>query len=246
MRRRGVMLVAGLLAVAAPLGAQAADTGQGGGCAIGYRVVTQWRGGFIGEITVANGVTPVKGWTVGFRFPSSQRMLVSWNATRTQSAAQVTLKNAFWNSDLAANGFARVGFVATFTDSNPDPTAFTLNGATCNGTGPAPTPTPTASPTPSASTPAAQPTPTPSTSIPTVAPAPSPTSSGGDSVSVTVNAAAGLGKVPSNAIGLNTAVYDQNMNHSAMPGLLKAGGITALRYPGGLVRGWLQLEDPCR
>jgi hypothetical protein len=51
--------------------------------------------------------------------------------------------------------------------------------------------------------------------------------------SVTVNATAGLGTVPAHAIGLNTAVYDGNMNNSAIPPLLKAAGIDALRYPGG-------------
>jgi cellulose binding protein with CBM2 domain/fibronectin type III domain protein len=51
--------------------------------------------------------------------------------------------------------------------------------------------------------------------------------------SVTVNAGAGVGAVPANGIGLNTAVYDGHMNDSVIPGLVKAAGITALRYPGG-------------
>jgi len=51
--------------------------------------------------------------------------------------------------------------------------------------------------------------------------------------SVTVDATAGLGSIPSNAIGLNTEVYDSYMNDAPIPGLLKAAGIDALRYPGG-------------
>jgi hypothetical protein len=51
--------------------------------------------------------------------------------------------------------------------------------------------------------------------------------------SVTVNATAGLGTIPANSIGLNAAVYDSDMNDTAIPGLLKAAGVTALRYPGG-------------
>lgn len=51
--------------------------------------------------------------------------------------------------------------------------------------------------------------------------------------SVTVNATSGLGTIPASAIGLNTAVYDSDMNDTAIPGLLKAAGINALRYPGG-------------
>ncbi len=50
---------------------------------------------------------------------------------------------------------------------------------------------------------------------------------------VTVNATAGLGTIPASAIGLNTAVYDGDMNDTAIPGLLKAAGVDALRYPGG-------------
>ena len=51
--------------------------------------------------------------------------------------------------------------------------------------------------------------------------------------SVTVNATSGLGTIPADAVGLNTAVYDGYMNDTPIPGLLKAAGIDALRYPGG-------------
>ncbi len=53
------------------------------------------------------------------------------------------------------------------------------------------------------------------------------------SASVTVNATSGLGTVPAHAIGLNTAVYDSDMNDTAIAPLLKAAGVDALRYPGG-------------
>ena len=62
--------------------------------------------------------------------------------------------------------------------------------------------------------------------------APSPAAAA-TAVAVTVNGTAGLGTVPSGAIGLNTAVYDGSMNDTPIPGLLKAAGINALRYPGG-------------
>lgn len=51
--------------------------------------------------------------------------------------------------------------------------------------------------------------------------------------SVSVNATAGLGVIPSGAIGLNTAVYDSYMNDTTIPALVKAAGIDAMRYPGG-------------
>jgi len=52
-------------------------------------------------------------------------------------------------------------------------------------------------------------------------------------VAVTVSAGSGLGTIPSAGVGLNTAVYDGDMNDTPIPGLLKAAGIDALRYPGG-------------
>ncbi|HEY7432756.1 MAG TPA: cellulose binding domain-containing protein [Streptosporangiaceae bacterium] len=51
--------------------------------------------------------------------------------------------------------------------------------------------------------------------------------------SVTVNSTAALGTISSGAVGLNTAVYDGDMNDTPIPGLLKAAGFDAMRYPGG-------------
>lgn len=55
----------------------------------------------------------------------------------------------------------------------------------------------------------------------------------GSTVNVTVNAAEGLGTIPSTAYGLNTAVWDSQMNTTPTQGLLKAAGVDMLRYPGG-------------
>jgi hypothetical protein len=53
------------------------------------------------------------------------------------------------------------------------------------------------------------------------------------SASVTIDADESLGVVPAHPFGLNTAVWDSHMNDSVIPGLLKAAGISTLRYPGG-------------
>ena len=55
----------------------------------------------------------------------------------------------------------------------------------------------------------------------------------GSTVNVTVNAAEGLGTIPSTAYGLNTAVWDSQMNTTQTQGLLRAAGVDMLRYPGG-------------
>ena len=53
------------------------------------------------------------------------------------------------------------------------------------------------------------------------------------SSAVSVQATAGLGAIPAGAVGLNTAVYDGDMTDAAIPALVKAAGIDAMRYPGG-------------
>jgi hypothetical protein len=50
---------------------------------------------------------------------------------------------------------------------------------------------------------------------------------------VTVAAGTSLGTVPATAFGLNTAVFDQYLTDSSATTLMKAAGVTQLRYPGG-------------
>jgi hypothetical protein len=60
-----------------------------------------------------------------------------------------------------------------------------------------------------------------------------PTASAAVTASVSVNAGQTLATLPSAGVGTNVAVYDGNMNSSAVSGLLSAGGIKSVRYPGG-------------
>jgi cellulose binding protein with CBM2 domain/fibronectin type III domain protein len=53
------------------------------------------------------------------------------------------------------------------------------------------------------------------------------------SVDVTVNTLEGLGTIPTTGYGLNSAVWDSQMNVPAVQGLLGQAGIGMLRYPGG-------------
>ncbi|HEX9539506.1 MAG TPA: alpha-L-arabinofuranosidase, partial [Streptosporangiaceae bacterium] len=52
-------------------------------------------------------------------------------------------------------------------------------------------------------------------------------------VNVSVNAGEGLGTIPSTAYGLNSAVWDSQMNVPQVQGLLQQAGVEMLRYPGG-------------
>src|SRR5438105_15865453 len=52
-------------------------------------------------------------------------------------------------------------------------------------------------------------------------------------VNVTVNATEGQGTIPATAYGLNSAVWDSQMNVPQVQDLLQRAGVRMLRYPGG-------------
>jgi hypothetical protein len=60
-----------------------------------------------------------------------------------------------------------------------------------------------------------------------------PVSAATGTVNVTVNANEGLGTIPATGYGLNSAVWDNQMNVPQVQGLLQQAGVRMLRYPGG-------------
>ncbi|MGB2572390.1 endo-1,4-beta-xylanase [Micromonospora citrea] len=101
-----------------------------GGCVVSY-VPNSWNNGFTAEVRVRNDGAALNGWTVGFAFTAGQQVTNAWNATVTQSGAQVTARNAAWNASVPTGGTVSFGFQGTHGGSNPTPASFTLNGATC-------------------------------------------------------------------------------------------------------------------
>ena len=108
--------------------------GPSGTCVVGYSA-SNWGGGggFTATVTITNtGTAAVNGWTLGFSFPSGQRVtLPGWSATWAQNGAAVTATNLSWNQSIGPNGSIGIGFNGTYTGSNTAPTAFTLNGTAC-------------------------------------------------------------------------------------------------------------------
>ena len=137
------------------------------GCSVTYTVQNQWPGGFTAAVTVQNLGTALNGWTLAFTFPAAgQQVGQAWSATWAQSGQHVTATNLSYNGSLATGASTGIGFNGTWTTSNPVPTAFTLNGVTCNGSS-GPSPTPSTHPSPSApASPSAPPTSTPPVSTP--------------------------------------------------------------------------------
>ncbi|WP_254548374.1 cellulose-binding domain-containing protein [Catellatospora tritici] len=178
-------LVASLVAAAAGLATVAwglfVPTAQAAaaGCQVTYRVSSQWGGGFTADVALTNLGDPVTAWTLKWTFPAaSQAVSQGWNATFSQSGAQVTAANLGYNGSLGTGAGTSIGFNGAWTTANPVPTSFTLNGVTCTGTTtPAsPSPSRTASPSPSPSR-SASPSPSPSRSA-SPSPSTSPSSSG--------------------------------------------------------------------
>jgi cellulase/cellobiase CelA1 len=84
--------------------------------------VSQWGGGFQGEITVRNtGATTSSAWTVTFSFANGQQVNQAWSATLTQVGAAVTARNVSYNGSLAAGATTSFGFLASLNGVNTAP-----------------------------------------------------------------------------------------------------------------------------
>ncbi len=159
MQRARAATVASAGAALAAAGVVAAvHASAAAGCRVDYAVSSQWAGGFGANVTITNLGDAVNGWTLTWNFTAGQAVTQAWNATVTQSGTTVTAKDAGYNAAIPAGGTASFGFNGSWTTSNPNPAAFTLNGTACTGTvgssSSSPTPSPSrssASPSPSAS-----------------------------------------------------------------------------------------------
>ncbi|MGY4683221.1 rhamnogalacturonan lyase family protein [Micromonospora aurantiaca (nom. illeg.)] len=170
--RRRIALLAAASAVALSAGALTTMTAAAAAaaCRVDYRITNQWSGGFGADVTVTNLGDPVNGWTLGWSFAAGQQVVQAWNATVSQSGAQVSARDAGYNAAIGTGGTANFGFNGSWNNaSNPVPAAFTLNGTACTGA-----PSTSAPPsTPPPSTPAPT-TPPPSTPPPTTPPPTTP------------------------------------------------------------------------
>lgn len=105
-----------------PTSPAATSPPAGGRCTATYRVVSQWSGGFQGEVSVRNDTTAAtSAWTATFSFGSGQQISQAWNATVSQSGTAVTARNLSWNGSLAAGGSASFGFLASGNGGSPVP-----------------------------------------------------------------------------------------------------------------------------
>ncbi len=136
MRRLAIAAV--VLATAATVLAPTAQAATG-------LTATFTRTGTQAKVVVANSTaTAVTGWSIRFDLPAGVTVSGAQNATTTQTGTRVTLTPAYYINTIGA-GRNTEPYSPTFVLSAAvDPTACTINGANCDGTGdPAPPPAPT-------------------------------------------------------------------------------------------------------
>ena len=94
------------------------------GCAVTYKQLGQWQGGFQGEVTVTNrGSVSGRSWTATLTFADGQTVSQSWGGTHTQAGSEVRFSNAAWNGALGAGASATAGFIGSWTSANTAPRA---------------------------------------------------------------------------------------------------------------------------
>ena len=136
-RRTAALAAAGALVVASGAVAAAMSTTASAataGCSVNYSV-NQWDSGFTAQITVTNTGPALSTWTLGWTFAGNQKVTQGWNATITQNGQAVTAKDMGYNGAIATGGTANFGFNGSYSGTNTSPTAFTLNGVACGGSG---------------------------------------------------------------------------------------------------------------
>jgi len=96
------------------------------GCTAEYRVVNSWFTGFVVEVMVTAGTSPISGWTVSWTFTNGEKMTTHFNGVFTSSGATQTVGNAPWNGALAAGAGKPFGFLADGTPKIPHVTCIAI------------------------------------------------------------------------------------------------------------------------
>lgn len=103
------------------------------GCDVVYRT-NAWGTGFTSTVTIINtSGAAVNGWTLRFAFPAGQRLTHGWSAIWSQPAGSpnVSATGLSWNATIQPGGSVSIGFNGTRGGTDPQPTAFALNGNAC-------------------------------------------------------------------------------------------------------------------
>ncbi|MEV7388474.1 MULTISPECIES: endo-1,4-beta-xylanase [unclassified Streptomyces] len=92
-----------------------------GACTAAYSVSNQWNTGFTGQVTISCSGAALSSWKVNWTYGAGQQITQAWNATCTQSGADVSCANASYNGTVADGSSVTFGFNASWSGSNPVP-----------------------------------------------------------------------------------------------------------------------------
>ncbi|OIJ67847.1 glycoside hydrolase family 6 protein [Streptomyces mangrovisoli] len=101
-------------------------------CTVDYTVQNQWDTGFTAAVTITNNAAAKSSWSVKWSYAGNQKVTSYWNSKITQSGTAVTANNESYNGTIATGGSVSFGFNGSYSGTNAVPTAFTLDGVTCN------------------------------------------------------------------------------------------------------------------
>ncbi|MFJ8494977.1 glycoside hydrolase family 6 protein [Streptomyces sp. NPDC094038] len=101
-------------------------------CTVDYKIQNDWGAGFTAAVTVTNNSAAKSSWAVKWSYAGNQQVTSYWNSKIAQSGTAVTASNETYNGTLAAGGSVSFGFNGSYSGTNAVPTAFTLDGVTCN------------------------------------------------------------------------------------------------------------------
>ena len=137
MSRTRTAILAAMALVAGATGVAAAVTQADPGiaaipCTVDYKVQNQWSTGFTTAVTVTNNSAAKSSWAVKWSYAGNQQVTSGWNAKFSQSGTAVTVANETYNGTIATGGSVSFGFNGSYSGTNALPTAFTLDGVTCN------------------------------------------------------------------------------------------------------------------
>ncbi len=92
-----------------------------------------WGTGFTAAISIKNtGDQQINGWDLTWTWSGNQQINQSWNSNYSQQGKNVSLTNAAWNGTInPGQELTGIGFNATYSGQNNNPTTFYLNGSLC-------------------------------------------------------------------------------------------------------------------
>ena len=129
--RQGLLGIAGVT-TAGPRAVRRAAARAG--CVVRYTPVT-WPGSFLAKVIIGNsGKTDIHGWTLTFRLAGNEAISSAWNATFTQTGADVSARNMAFDATIRRGATQALGFLgasgrATRPRPRPRPRAVSASTA---------------------------------------------------------------------------------------------------------------------